>query len=55
MKIKTIETNTIEEFDKECNEFNESHNVKYTQSHVTYNLIRQVMLYTAILYYEDKQ
>jgi hypothetical protein len=37
MKIKTFRADNAEDIDKLCNEFEETHNVKATQSHITPN------------------
>lgn len=56
MKIKTFKSQSLEEIDNLCNTFEETHNVKATQTHV--NIIDDnpiIYIYTYVLFYEPKQ
>ena len=51
MKIKTLEAESPERIDLLCNTFEDTHNVKATQSHIDYDK----GIYSYILFYiEDK-
>jgi len=53
LKIKTFKTNSAEEMDKLVNDFEDSHNVKATQTHVLID--GTVFVYIATVFYvEDK-
>lgn len=54
MKIKIIETKDSAGLECELNDFNSTHNVSYTQTHVTFLGEGNSILYTAILFYNDK-
>jgi len=52
MKIKTFKSKNMEDFDKQVNDFEEEHNVEFTQTHI--NVIQgnpAGVLYSAVLFY----
>jgi len=55
MKIKVIETNNGEDLEKLTNEFDDTHYVQFSQSHVTYNMIKQSMVYSIVLFWSKEK
>jgi len=51
MKIITIQANSSTDIDKKCNEFESTHKVKATQSHIS--LTPNGAFYAYVLFYEE--
>jgi len=49
LKIKTFKEHSTEELDKEVNRFGDSHEVRATQTHVTFAMDR--LVYHAVVFY----
>jgi hypothetical protein len=54
MKIKTLQSNSLEDLEFMANKFDAENKVKFTQSHVTYMQGSGALVYTLIVFYEDK-
>ena len=56
MKIRIIQNLNLTEFERQVNVFNDEHNVKATQTHVTAQMKidnnYETLVYTAVVYYE---
>jgi len=55
MKIKTVEETNKETYEIKVNEFDDTHRVKFMQTHVNmvYNGNAIIKYYTAVIFYED--
>lgn len=52
LKVKTIQEDSLMEFELKINAFNAEHDVKATQTHVT--PVENMFFYTAIIYYQEE-
>ena len=53
MKISVLEANDKAALVRAYNEFGKGHNIKFTQTHVGFDVGGNPRTYSAILYYED--